>query len=329
MDNEAAPGSYLLRSELAGRRRTSSTESAAPTDKARRISQLFQKNSLRDELTRVAASDPSLKLLDLSGSTRFMSLTAVQKGQAIGLLAQGHALETLVLNSLRLDNASAGAVADVLRHNNSLLSVSLEGNSLTEEGLIAIAAGVEGHPALCELTVANQRAPLSNAAVAALLQAMEGTPSLLKLGLGALRDNGARWRLQAATMRNTERMRQQRQRRGSFDPEPADGRDLRRSISFGSGVAARGARAAAAITSCLGGGGGGGGGRAYPASEGGRGMGDDETHGRRVSNESLATRIERLAPMVAGIVDEPYEARSRHSNPHPNPNAKPNAKPKR
>ena len=235
MDKEAEPGSYLLRSELAGRRRTSSTESAAPTDKARRISQLFQKNqdSLRDDLTRVAASDPSLKLLDLSGSTRFMSLTAVQKGQAIGLLAQGHALETLVLNSLRLDNTSAGALADMLRHNNSLLSVSLEGNGLTEEGLIAIAGGVEGHPALCELTVANQRAPLSNAAIAALLQAMEGTPSLLKLGLGALRDNGARWRLQAATMRNTERMRQHRQRRGSFDPDPADSRDLRRSISFG------------------------------------------------------------------------------------------------
>ena len=78
--------------------------------------------------------------------------------------------------------------------------------------------------------MANQRAPLSNAAVSALLQAMEGTPSLLKLGLGALRDNGARWRLQAATMRNTERMRQRRQRRGSFDPSPSE---LRRSASFG------------------------------------------------------------------------------------------------
>ena len=229
MDKEADSASMLLRSELAGRRRSSGTEST-PTDKARRISQLFQKNSLREQLTRVAASDPSLNVLDLSGSTRFMSLTAKQKGQAIGLLAQGQALETLVLNSLRLDNTSAPALADMLRHNNSLLSVSLEGNSLTEEGLVAIAAGLEGHPALCELTVANQRAPLSNAAVSALLQAMEGTPSLLKLGLGALRDNGARWRLQAATMRNTERMRQRRQRRGSFDPSPSE---LRRSASFG------------------------------------------------------------------------------------------------
>ena len=229
MDKEADSASMLLRSELAGRRRSSGTEST-PTDKARRISQLFQKNSLREQLTRVAASDPSLNVLDLSGSTRFMSLTAKQKGQAIGLLAQGQALETLVLNSLRLDNTSAAALADMLRHNNSLLSVSLEGNSLTEEGLVAIAAGLEGHPALCELTVANQRAPLSNAAVSALLQAMEGTPSLLKLGLGALRDNGARWRLQAATMRNTERMRQRRQRRGSFGPSPSE---LRRSASFG------------------------------------------------------------------------------------------------
>lgn len=134
MDKEADSASMLLRSELAGRRRSSATEST-PTDKARRISQLFQKNSLREQLTRVAASDPSLNVLDLSGSTRFMSLTAKQKGQAIGLLAQGQALETLVLNSLRLDNTSAAALADMLRHNNSLLSVSLEGNSLTEEGL--------------------------------------------------------------------------------------------------------------------------------------------------------------------------------------------------
>ena len=47
---------------------------------------------------------------------------------------------------------------------------------------------------------------------------------------------------------------------------------------------------------------------AYAASEGGRGENardDDESLERRESNESLATRIERLTPMVAGIVDEP------------------------
>ena len=103
---------------------------------------MFQKNTLRDELTRVAASDPSLTELDLSGSTRFLSLTPVQKGQAIGLLAQGRKLETLVLNSLRLDNTSSGALAEMLRQNTTLTSVSLEGNNLTEEGLVAIAAGV-------------------------------------------------------------------------------------------------------------------------------------------------------------------------------------------
>ena len=130
MDKEASPRSNLLRSE----QRYASVPTGAPTDKAKRISQIFQKNSLRDELTRVAASDPGLKLLDLSGSTRFMSLTAMQKGRAIGLLAQGQALETLVLNSLRLDNTSAGALADMMRNNNSLLSVSLEVQSFLTLG---------------------------------------------------------------------------------------------------------------------------------------------------------------------------------------------------
>ena len=48
---------------------------------------------------------------------------------------------------------------------------------------------------------------------------------------------------------------------------------------------------------------------AYAASEGGKGENardDAESLERRESNESLATRIERLTPMVAGIVDEPY-----------------------
>ena len=40
MDKEADSASMLLRSELAGRRRSSGTEST-PTDKARRVSQLF------------------------------------------------------------------------------------------------------------------------------------------------------------------------------------------------------------------------------------------------------------------------------------------------
>ena len=73
LDKEASPGSLFARSET---RRTRREGSAELTDKAKRISQMFQKNTLRDELTRVAASDPSLTELDLSGSTRFLS-TAV------------------------------------------------------------------------------------------------------------------------------------------------------------------------------------------------------------------------------------------------------------
>ena len=53
------------------------------------MSQKFQKNNLKDDLTRVAASDPSLKTLDLTASTRFLSLTSMQKDKAISLLGQG------------------------------------------------------------------------------------------------------------------------------------------------------------------------------------------------------------------------------------------------
>ena len=58
--------------------------------------------------------------------------------------------------------------------------------------------------------MANQKRPLATVAVAAMLEAMEATPTILHIGLGTLREDTWRKRLQAITMANTEAMRQRR-----------------------------------------------------------------------------------------------------------------------
>ena len=195
---------------------------------------------LRDQLARVERGDASLSSLDFSGNAQFLALSQAQKSQALGQLARGDKLQVLLLNKCELDSSNAPALALLLTSNRALSALSLEGNSLTEPGLLQLAAALRGHPALAEMSVANQARPVSTQAALALIEAMEGTESLVQLNLGALRDGSLVQRQQAAVMRNTERMRQRRravstgdapsrhQKRRSAAPCPSSGRRRRR-----------------------------------------------------------------------------------------------------
>ena len=189
--------------------------------------------NLRDQLARVERGDASLSSLDFSGNAQFLALSQAQKSQALGQLARGDKLQVLLLNKCELDSSNAPALALLLTSNRALSALSLEGNSLTEPGLLQLAAALRGHPALAEMSVANQARPVSTQAALALIEAMEGTESLVQLNLGALRDGSLVQRQQAAVMRNTERMRQRRRAASTGDaPVEASKAPLRRAMSF-------------------------------------------------------------------------------------------------
>jgi hypothetical protein len=63
----------------------------------------FSGRQLPDLLARVESGDSSLAWLDLSANVQFRQLSQAQKSAAIGRLARGAALETLLLNSVGLD----------------------------------------------------------------------------------------------------------------------------------------------------------------------------------------------------------------------------------
>ena len=62
-------------------------------------------------LARVAASDPSLVTLDLSGNRQFSSLAPAIKNQALVRMALGDAVQTILLHAVDLSNVNAPAVA--------------------------------------------------------------------------------------------------------------------------------------------------------------------------------------------------------------------------
>ena len=168
------------------------------------------RKELTELLARVAASDPSLVTLDLSSNRQFASLAPAIKNQTLVRMAIGEAVQTILLHAVDLSNVNAPAVAELLRSSPKLCGLSLEENNFSEEGLHLIAEAMEGHPNLSELSVAHQRTIISTASQQRLIAAMEATPSLVSLGLGAVRDDAISRRLQKATMVNTESMRVRR-----------------------------------------------------------------------------------------------------------------------
>ena len=193
-----APSRHMVRRETPG---------------SAKVRNVLFKHGIQYLLGRVAANDPVLGALDLSNNAQFLGLTTSQKDRAIEILATGRSLHTLKLNSLGLDNSHAGAVAKLLRSEHKLQAFSLEGNNFTEPGILVIAEALIGHRHLQELSVAHQRSQLSTAAAAAMVDAMEGLPTLVQLGLGTLRDAGMRWKVQTLQSKALERLRTERQKR--------------------------------------------------------------------------------------------------------------------
>ena len=194
------------------------------------------RKELTELLARVAASDPSLVTLDLSSNRQFASLAPAIKNQSLVRMANGEAVQTILLHAVDLSNANAPAVAELLRGSPKLCGLSLEENNFSEEGLHVIAEAMEGHPNLSELSVAHQRTIISTASQQRLIAAMEATPGLVSLGLGAVRDDAISRRLQKATMVNTESMRVRRlscSQAANGAPAAAGGGPLRRrAMSF-------------------------------------------------------------------------------------------------
>jgi hypothetical protein len=162
------------------------------------------------------AGEPAL--CDIDNNHQFIVLRPDKKKEVLLQLAAATKCHAFVLHNINLDDTHAAALAELVKRNTSLGLLSLERNNLKEDGLLKIAAAASGHPALRELRLGEQKKPISTAAVTRLIEAMEATPTLRKMGVGAVRDDLLLKRLDAATMHNRDLLRKQRVQAGGAEP---------------------------------------------------------------------------------------------------------------
>ena len=166
-----------------------------------------EQHDLWKMLTLAESGSEETSTLDLSSHRQFLALSTERKSEVVLRLANAPSLRTLLLNRAGLDNHHVPAIVSLVCTSATLAALSLEGNNLTEPGLLALAEALEQSTTLAEVSLAQQRAPLSTAAIVRLLDALEATPGIAKLALGQLRDEGVRKRYQAVTMAKAEAAR--------------------------------------------------------------------------------------------------------------------------
>lgn len=181
------------------------------------------------------ATSGKVESFDLSTASsivqqQFLTLSAEKKTDVLTRLATAPPdLVTINLSGAGLDNSYASALAALLRRP-TLRKFNAERNNLTEVGLLELAdellsssaADVESS-VLADVSVANQRTALSTLATTRLLDAMAARTTIVRLGLGQLRDDGARKRHQQVTMANTEAKRLRRVKEQRASQSAADG----------------------------------------------------------------------------------------------------------
>lgn len=169
-------------------------------------------SALGQLLRRAVGCDDTLRLLDLSKpALGFARMSTDKQLASLGVLTKARAVQAVWLPGLKLSDTHAAALATLLLEHRALQALCLEGNFLSELGLLQIAAAASGHPSLSELRVEQQRRPLSTAAAARLLDAMEATPTLTHLDLGVLRDDTLAMRLSELGQKNSAHVRKARQ----------------------------------------------------------------------------------------------------------------------
>ena len=187
---------------------------------------------LRVIAARISASDPTLRRLRLSAHVELGTLSRAQQLAWIGGLSASRHLIELELDKLRLDDASARALANLITPTGAaprappLERLSAERNIFSDAGALAFCAALATNAQLRELSIADQLRPYAQATVRAFCEMLDGQPegaranlTLRRLSLGSIIDpaNTLRQRLSKLIMRNVERARRARERDGGRD----------------------------------------------------------------------------------------------------------------
>ncbi|KAM6967992.1 tropomodulin-4 isoform 1-T1 [Aplochiton taeniatus] len=120
-------------------------------------------------------------------------------------------VETLSIAATRSNDPVAYACAEMLQENTTLLSLNIESNFITGEGMMALVKAMASNATLTELKIDNQRQKLGDSVEMEIAGMLEKNSSIIKFGYH-FTQQGPRARAGLAITRNNDILRQQRVR---------------------------------------------------------------------------------------------------------------------
>lgn len=196
---------YLMEARIAAfNKQTATVKKSSP------VLKLFQQIADRDaSVTKVALNVGDT---DNSLNMEFSMWPDERKAAALALLAGSPVITEVNLAGVKLNDACAPAIAMMLQHADTKISImSLERNSLNEGGLLEIVAGLKSNTTLRELRLASQAKPITTPVEVALADLLDngGASALVKLN-PPMRNPNEKRRVDAAISRNLDAARKAR-----------------------------------------------------------------------------------------------------------------------
>ncbi|XP_012673568.1 tropomodulin-4 [Clupea harengus] len=162
--------------------------------------------NVEDTLSRIQKNDSGLDDVNLNNIPDIPIPTL--KGVFDAMKSNTH-VQYLSIAATRSNDPVALAIAEMLKVNKQLISLNIESNFITNEGMMAIVKAMASNSTLAELKIDNQRQKLGDSVEMEIATMLENNNSIVKFGYH-FTQQGPRARAGIAITRNNDFIRQQR-----------------------------------------------------------------------------------------------------------------------
>lgn len=147
------------------------------------IGQRRERNDVEKFFDKIGENDSSIHEVDLVGNQRFLTLTSEEKIKAAHSFATNTNVKILNLNSCGIDDEFAIALAFALKGNTGISRVSLEGNSISGVGIIALFEALAENSSIEEMRLHKQSKTMNTSEEHMLADILLPNITVIRLGL--------------------------------------------------------------------------------------------------------------------------------------------------
>ncbi|KAL2084361.1 hypothetical protein ACEWY4_019879 [Coilia grayii] len=164
--------------------------------------------NVEDTLARIKKNDSGLTEVNLNN---IPDIPIPTLKEIFSAMKSNSRVQVLSIVATRSNDPVAFAIAEMLQSNKHLISLNIESNFITNEGMMAIVKALATNSTLAEIKIDNQRQKLGDSVEMEIASMLENNSSIVRFGYH-FTQQGPRARAAIAITRNNDFIRQQRVR---------------------------------------------------------------------------------------------------------------------